>query len=107
MTITILDHRVAVKPLAVDEWDDTRKRAKAANIIIAETEDEKRARASVDVGEVLQVGPTAVTTAKVGDTVAYVRNAGKFISNPFTQEEVYVLNDEDVLAILDKEATNG
>lgn len=103
MSFEILLHRLAVKPFDVDEWDDTRKKAKSLGLAIPETDEHKRARASVDVGTVVQVGPDCTTPVDEGDVVAYVKNAGKFVVNPFTQEEVYILNDDDVLAILMKE----
>lgn len=102
MSFTILLHRVAVKPFDIDEWDDTRKKAKELGIAIPETEDHKRAKASVDVGTVYQAGPDCTVPVQEGDTIAYVKNAGKFVVNPFTQEEVYILNDDDILAILGK-----
>ena len=103
MSCIILAHRVAVKPFEVDEWDEDRRKAKALGFALPESENTQRAKASVDVGTVVQIGETADTPAKVGDVVAYVKNAGKFIANPFTKEEIYVLNDEDLLAILNKE----
>lgn len=107
MSFTVLAHRIAVKPFDVDEWDDTRKRAKAAGFALPETEEQLRAKASVDVGEVVIIGPDAETAVKVGDIVGYVKNAGKFIKNPFTEEELYLLNDEDCLVVFGKEKTNG
>ena len=107
MSFTILAHRVAVKPFDVDEWDDTRKKAKAMGLALPETEQRERAKASVDVGEIVLIGPTADTPAQVGDTVGYVKNAGKFVVNPFTQEELYILNDEDILVVFGKETING
>ncbi len=98
MSFKILAHYVAVKPFEVDEWDDTRKQAKALGLVLPD--EDKRAKASVDVGTVLQIGPDAVTEVQVGDVVAYVKNAGKFIINPFTKKEVYALNDTDILCIL-------
>jgi len=103
-------HRVAVKPFDFDEWDDTRKKLKEMGFAIPEMEGKERAKASVDIGTVYQIGPTAFTSfqdecpVKVGDVVAYVKNAGKIVRNPFSDEEVYVLNDEDLLMILTKEA---
>ena len=102
MSFKILLHRVAVKPFDFDEWDDTRKKAKSLGFALPETEDHKRAKASVDVGTVVQVGPDVELPIAEGDVVAYVKNAGKFVINPFTQDEVYVLNDEDCLAVLGK-----
>lgn len=103
MSVKILAHRIAVKPFDIDEWDEDRKRAKSLGFALPEMENSQRAKASVDVGTVVYVGPTAEVETAVGDVIAYVKNAGKFVVNPFTQEEVYVLNDEDVLAVLNKE----
>lgn len=107
--IKVLLHRVTVKPFDFDEWDDSRKKMKELGFALPESEEDKRAKASVDIGTVLSVGPTAFTEftstppVQIGDVVAYVKNAGKFIKNPFTQEEVYLLNDEDLLAVMAKE----
>lgn len=103
MSFTVLLHRVAVKPFAVDEWDEDRKKAKALGLALPEMEEHKRAKASVDVGTVVQIGATAECPVKIGDTVAYVKNAGKFVINPYTQEEIYLLNDDDILVVLNKE----
>lgn len=100
MSFQVLAHRVAVKPFSVDDWDEGRKRAKELGFALPELEENKRAKASVDIGVVIQKGKTAETEADVGDTVAYVKNAGKFVVNPFTKEEIYLLNDEDLLVVL-------
>lgn len=102
MSYEVLLHRVAVKPFAVDEWDEDRKKAKALGFALPEMEEHKRAKASVDVGTVVQLGATADIPVSVGDVVGYVKNAGKFVVNPFTQEEIYLLNDEDILVVLKK-----
>lgn len=104
MSYKVLAHYVAVKPFDVNEWDDTRKKMKELGLALPE--EDKRAKASVDVGTVVQIGPDAVTEANIDDTVAYVKNAGKFVVNPYTQEEVYILNDDDILVIFEKEAKN-
>lgn len=102
MSYQVLTHRIAVKPFAVDEWDEDRKKAKALGFALPEMEEHKRAKASVDVGTVVQIGPTAETSVAIGDVVGYVKNAGKFVVNPFTQEEIYLLNDQDLLVVLKK-----
>lgn len=102
MSYQVLSHRIAVKPFAVDEWDEDRKKAKALGFALPEMEEHKRAKASVDVGTIVQIGPTAETSVVIGDVVGYVKNAGKFVVNPFTQEEIYLLNDEDCLVVLKK-----
>jgi co-chaperonin GroES (HSP10) len=104
MSFQVLAHRVAVKPFTFDEWDEDRKKAKELGFVLPDMEENKRAKASVDVGTVIQIGSTAEVEAKVGDTVAYVKNAGKFVVNPYTKEELYLLNDEDILVVLKKEA---
>lgn len=104
MSFKVLAHRIGVKPFDVDEWDDTRKQAKAIGLALPE--EDKRAKASVDMGTVVQIGPDAVTEVEVGNTVAYVKNAGKLIQHPHTKEEIYILNDEDILVILNKETAD-
>ncbi len=100
MSYVILTHRVAVKPFEVDEWDEDRRKAKSLGFALPDLENTQRAKASVDVGTVAQIGPDVELPVKEGDVVAYVKNAGKFILNPITKEEIYVLNDDDLLAIL-------
>lgn len=103
MSFSVLAHRVGVKPFDVDEWDEGRQKAKALGFVLPELENNQRAKASVDIGTVVLLGPEAETQAKVGDTVAYVKNAGKFVVNPFNKQELYILNDEDILVIFNKE----
>lgn len=101
-------HRVAVQPFDVDEWDADRKRAKSLGFALPDSEQFARAKASVDMGTVVQIGPTAFpdlehNVPKVGDTVAYVKNSGKYIKDPFDSKEYLVLNDEDIVMIFEKE----
>jgi co-chaperonin GroES (HSP10) len=112
-SINLLLHRVAVRPMSVDDWDDGRRRAKAMGLELAPIEttgaDASRAKLSVDIGEVLQVGSTAFRDfgvdcpIKQGDVVCYVKGSGKLVKNPFTQEECIALNDEDIVSVLTKE----
>ena len=102
-------HRVTVKPFDVDEWDEGRKKAKAMGLVLPDADSGNvRAKASVDMGEIVQVGPTAykdygVEPPAVGSTVAYVKNSGKFVKDPFTGIEYLVLNDEDIVMVFEKE----
>ena len=41
--------------------------------------------------------------ANIGDWVLYARYAGKRVDDPVTEEEYIILNDEDILATLDRE----
>lgn len=104
--IDVLLHRIAVKPFDMDEWDEDRKKAKSLGFALPEKADDVRTKSSIDVGTIVQVGPQAFDgepPVKVGDVVGYVKNAGKFVKNPLTDEEVYILNDEDLLAVFTKE----
>lgn len=103
-------HRVTVKPFDVDEWDEGRKRAKALGFALPDAEQFGRAKASVDMGVVVAVGPTAFVAlggsnedVKPGDTVAFVKASGKFVKDPFDEQEYLVLNDEDIVMIFEKE----
>lgn len=40
--------------------------------------------------------------AQIGDWILYSRYAGKTVEDPITEEDYVILNDEDVLAVLDR-----
>lgn len=110
--INVLLHRILVKPFDFSDWDEGRKRLKELGWEIPTTEQNVRAQASVDVGVVEQIGPTAFNgftddiPVKIGDVVSYVKNAGKMIYNPLTNvkdETWVVLNDEDIVAVFTKD----
>lgn len=98
-------HRILVKADKIEETDKTLLRAKALGLEIPEHDDRKRAQATVDKGMVVSIGPTAFKDfnsdcpIKEGDYIAYARFAGKMITDPFTEEDYIILNDEDVVAI--------
>lgn len=108
--INVLLHRVAVKAFDFNDYDEGRKKLKELGWEVPQTEKEIRAQASVDIGTVVQIGPTAFKgfcddiPIMVGDVVSYVKNAGKLVKNPLKEtEEVVILNDEDLIAIFTKE----
>lgn len=106
--INTLLHRVTVVPFNVDEWDVDRKRAKELGFALPDSEQFARAKASVDMGTVVQIGPTAFPDMDhcpiaVGMTVAYVKNSGKFIKDPFDGKEYLILNDEDIVMLFTEE----
>lgn len=112
-SIKVLMHRIAVRPMDIDDWDASRRKAKELGFALPAIEalgaDKSRLELNVDIGEVLQIGATAYQDfkidppVKVGDVVAYVKSSGKLIKNPYTDEKILALNDEDVVAILTKE----
>lgn len=108
-----IGHRVVVKPYSLEQADPRMASAKAVGIILNDV-DERRHMTGVDRGTVVEVGPNAfsalnvncpdVPWCKVGDLIAYTKNAGKYIK---TTEEaldsLLVINDEDVVAVLEEQ----
>lgn len=99
-------HRILVKPEKFEDVNKDIQRAKAFGLVIPELEDMKRAQASVDVGVVVSIGPTAYrdfnteVPISVGERVNYARFAGKLIRDPETDEEFVCLNDEDIICVI-------
>ena len=102
-------HRILVKADKLEETDKTFVKARQIGIVIPDHEDRKRAQAGVDRGTVVAFGPTAfrdfnaTSPIEVGDYIAYARFAGKIITDPYTEEEFVVLNDEDIVCVFRQE----
>jgi len=98
-------HRLVVQPFKQEEVDEVIKSAKRAGFEIVNS-NEEREDASVDKGVVLAIGPTAWQDfksepwCKVGDTILFAKFAGKIVEDPETKKKVFILNDEDVVAII-------
>lgn len=98
-------HRLLVKPLELQDTDPVLKRAREAGIQGLDKE-EDRQKGGIDKGVILAIGVNAFKEyggdpwAKVGDQIAYAKYAGKKLVDPETQEEVLVINDEDLVAII-------
>jgi len=108
MRVVAVGHRLVIKPFTVEQVDEVVASAKRTGIIVQE-QTERQMLTGVDRGIVLEVGPEAFkafgTTAwcKVGDTIGYTKNAGKFIKiNDDVKQSVLVINDEDVVAVLEE-----
>jgi len=112
--MTPLGHRILVRHHTIEERDEAFKKAKAAGIVIAPTEDHKRREAGVDRGEVLQVGPDAFRAyhlnsygtlenfkpwCKPGDFIAFAKYSGMVVEKG--DEKFLVINDEDVVCLLE------
>jgi co-chaperonin GroES (HSP10) len=101
-------HRILVKPYNFEEHDDVYRSAKNLGIITTIDSQAKREQQAIDHGTVLAFGPTvfkdygADNPLKEGDQIVYARHAGKRITDPETKQELLVINDEDVVAILKK-----
>lgn len=103
--INLLLHTVLVKPERVEDTDEVIRRAKAAGL---QVQLDKREEKAVEYGFVIQVGPTAFkdygrdpSILKEGDYVTYAKYAGKEIK--YKGENYLILNDQDIIATLDKE----
>lgn len=104
-------HRLVVKPFKQEEVDEVLKKhsefLKSLEVI---NSNKKREDASVDQGVVVSIGSRAWQTADfgfdpwcaVGDTILFAKFAGKFVTDPDTNEDVCILNDEDVIAVITK-----
>jgi len=100
--------RLVVKPLSVEENDAVVASAKRSGIIVQD-QTERQMLTGVDRGVVLEVGPDAWVAfnasepwCKVGDLIAYTKNAGKFIRvSEDVKESVLIINDEDVVSRLE------
>ncbi len=115
--ITPCGHRLIVKPYAQKDLDPLMSNALKSDALkgfeIVNT-NEDRENASVDRGIVLAIGPTAwqneshgyVPWCNVGDEILFAKFAGKFVKDPDTKLDVFILNDEDVVAVVAKGAIN-
>ena len=107
--ISVILHRILIKQDKLEETNKEYVRMRELGLVVAETEDRKRAQAGVDTGTVVAIGSTAFrdfgteSPITVGDKIAYARFSGKFITDPATQEEFVALNDEDVVAVFHEE----
>jgi co-chaperonin GroES (HSP10) len=109
LAINPCGHRLVVKPFKQVEVDEVLKKAKQSGFLDKFeiiNSNQKREDASVDVGTILSIGPTAwadfggTPWAKVGDRILFAKFAGKFVDDPETKESVCILNDEDVVAVV-------
>lgn len=118
MTIKAVLHRLIVKPVEIEVYDDVTIRMKAAGFEIAKTEETKYLHTQIDQGYVLDVGPTAfldyvkkhdlAVPVKVGTLVTYARHSGKAVKEDPTKDDyVVVLNDDDILAVHEEAQQNG
>lgn len=104
---------LVVRPDKIEDVDPVYAKARKAGIELVKREETRREQASVDKGRVLAVGSEAFKAyggepwCDVGDYIAYARFAGKYITDPETDEEVLVINDEDVVAVIKGEAKDA
>ena len=109
--LKVVGHRVLVRPVTVEEVDETFAKAKSAGIVLIENEDDALRKNAVDRGIVIGIGSTAYKDfggepwCIIGDEVVFSRYAGKVITDPETKEKFTCLNDEDVVCVIYQEKT--
>lgn len=104
-------HHLLVKPLEVKNETES-----GIIVTVKGSQIERLEKAGRMIGEVVALGPQcwvahaaallSVTDdtrvlegwAVVGEMVIYSRHAGKFVFDPISGEELYLIHDEDVLA---------
>lgn len=95
-------HKIILRPDALDEADEDRKRALKLGLALPEVD--KRTAASVDRGTVVMIGPTAFRDfgcecpLAPGMRISYARHSGKWVTDLDSTEYV-AINDEDVVGI--------
>jgi co-chaperonin GroES (HSP10) len=115
MSVKAVIHRLVVKPVSLEQYDDTYATAKKMGFEIPKVEANKYDHTQIDQGTVVDIGPTAFRDyvqkynldipVKLGDMVTYARHSGKIVKDPFDDqsEELIVINDEDVICVYLKE----
>lgn len=101
-------HRVLVKVPKHAEVDEVTKKHLAFYNQLTISGTETRNDLSVDQGTVVAIGSTAwkneshgyAPWCKVGDLIVFAKFAGKQVKDPETEEDYFVLNDEDVIAVI-------
>lgn len=100
-------HRVLIRPDKVEKTTDS-------GIVIESADSLRKEQAANTTGEVLQVGhscwwaydkdsPDWKPWAKKGDRVIYGRFSAKVVLNPETGEELWLINDDDILYVFGDE----
>ncbi len=99
--------RVMVRVEKLEDVDPTWRKAKEAGLAIPEGREKRSEQTAVDQGVVLSIGDAAwkdwgdgTPWANVGDKVVFAKYAGKIYKDPATKEEVTLLNDEDIIAVV-------
>lgn len=98
IVLKVVGDRILVAPDPVEE--------KIGEIVIVQ--DEKLARAGVQIGTVLGVGSECWSDfagkpwCEPGDRILYSKYAVKFIEHPETNELLGVINDRDVITIVEE-----
>lgn len=103
MTIRVCGHRVLVKPYYPEEKTES-------GIIINVGKEYQLEKNATQEGVVIEIGNTAYTDpglggipwCKVGDHVIFAKYAGKLVKDSKTDEEFWIMLDEDIQAVIEE-----
>ena len=124
MHLKTIGHRVLVKPISLEaDAKLPEGLAKSQFKIVAglDKNAEHRAKSEIQIGTVISMGPLCYkhpdygyglpewegAWPKVGDKVYYGKYSGYFVTDPSTNEEFYLVNDDDLKLVLAEESSNG
>lgn len=108
LKIRVPGHRVLIRP------EELEKKTDWGLVLARPGTAEKLEFMGTDRGTVVQVGPMAWKNfdfdklgwsrwCEPGDQVIFARYSGKLIVHPETGEQFFLINDEDIQVVLDKE----
>lgn len=107
-------HRILVKPDKLEDEQVLEKEyeglAKSGFSLVKPDGADKREKRAVTSGVIVAIGPMAWKAfngdhpdwkpwCQIGDKVEFARYAGELVFDPDTREELFVMNDEDILLI--------
>lgn len=104
--LRVTGNRILIKPDKIENPADAYETLRSSGMRVIQ--DEKRERAAQHIGTVVEIGhacwfdfPSEYKQwCRVGDRVIYARHAGKFVSDPDTEEEFVIVNDNDVQCLI-------
>lgn len=107
MTVKAVLHRLVVRPVDLEEYDEVDAKLKELGFAKAITEESKYHKTQIDQGYVIDVGPTAFldyvkkhdlpVPVRIGTLVTYARHSGKNVKDG--EKDLVVINDDDVICI--------
>jgi len=98
MALQVIGNRVLIRPKELESMSK-------GGIAISYGSNEKIHKMASQEGEVVQIGPESWSDYKtqwcsVGDKVIFAQYSGKFVTDPETEEDFIVINDEDIQVII-------
>jgi co-chaperonin GroES (HSP10) len=101
MSIRCSPKYLLVKPRPVE--DEVELKGTDKKLVIARSlSDQRKLEAATTEGTVLYIGEEIEPWYKTGDTIAWGKYSGYWITDPETKEELLLLHPEDVLCVINQ-----